>query len=169
MERDFDINPQNSKETRYISGRSLSVCASVYQLTTDFLMTVGHQCHHLLDDACHHDNVVQRDLQELWRDGWKAWRDSRRDKGARWVAKVQHYLRSPHCPDFLRILVLYFSTFTPFPSLFSTSFSLTCNRYLQTCMKETVPALMKRIAIATQRVGHSIIMARHKDDNYFCI
>ena len=27
-------------------------------------------------------------------------------------------------------------------------------RYLQTCMKETVPALMKRIAIATQRVGH---------------
>ena len=25
-------------------------------------------------------------------------------------------------------------------------------RYLQTCMKETVPALMKRISIATQRV-----------------
>ena len=32
-------------------------------------------------------------------------------------------------------------------------------RYLQTCMKETVPALMKRIAIATQRVGLTITVA----------
>ena len=147
------------------------------------------------------DDVVQGDLQELWRDGGKAWRDSRWDEGAGRAAKVetpvyywpltsstdlliqvcfsisQRALFTPlmHCtvltpifktipPSFYLMTVFYghnwhliIHHFQPHPTPHLLTWWL--GRYLQTCMKETVPALMKRIAIATQRVGLTITVA----------